>query len=195
MFERSIIEQLKRWKDKPDRKPMMMLGARQVGKTFVLQQFGKEEFEHCAYFSLDEENGVADIFRRTNNPSRIVEQLSFLCDTPIEAGKTLLVLDEIHSCPEAISSLKYFCEQMPGLAVACAGSLLGITLGHEGFSFPVGKVDHVNIYSLTFSEFLKRKDEGLYRFYQTINVAVATCQEEPKVSVSVGTSRSTGKGI
>lgn len=171
MFERSIIEQLKRWKDKPDRKPMMMLGARQVGKTFVLQQFGKEEFEHCAYFSLDEENSVADIFRRTNNPARIVEQLSFLCDAPIEAGKTLLVLDEIQSCPKAISSLKYFCEQMPGLAVACAGSLLGITLGHEGFSFPVGKVDHVNIYPLTFSEFLKRKDEGLYRFYQTINVA------------------------
>lgn len=171
MFERSIIEQLKRWKDKPDRKPMMMFGARQVGKTFVLQQFGKEEFEHCAYFSLDEENGVADIFRRANNPTRIVEQLSFLCDAPIEAGKTLLVLDEIQSCSEAISSLKYFCEQMPGLAVACAGSLLGITLGHEGFSFPVGKVDHINIYPLTFCEFLKRKDEGLYRFYQTINVA------------------------
>lgn len=171
MFERSIIEQLKQWKDKPDRKPMMMLGARQVGKTFALKQFGREEFERCAYFSLDEESGVSDIFRRTNNPVRIVEQLSFLCDTSIEAGKTLLVLDEIQSCPEAISSLKYFCEQMPELAVACAGSLLGITLGHEGFSFPVGKVDHINIYPLTFSEFIKRKDKGLYRFYQTVNNA------------------------
>lgn len=171
MFERSIIEQLKQWKNKPDRKPMMMLGARQVGKTFVLKQFGKEEFEHCAYFSLDEENGVSDIFRRTNNPARIVEQLSFLNDTPIESGKTLLVLDEIQSCPEAISSLKYFCEQMPELAVACAGSLLGITLGHEGFSFPVGKVDHINIYPLTFSEFLRSKDKGLYRFYQSVTVA------------------------
>lgn len=171
MFERTVIQQLKQWKDKPDRKPMMMFGARQVGKTFVLKQFGKEEFEHCAYFSLDEENGVTDIFRRTNNPSRIVEQLSFLCETPIEAGRTLLVLDEIQSCPEAISSLKYFCEQMPGLALACAGSLLGITLGHEGFSFPVGKVDHINIYPLKFSEFLKRKDEGLYRFYQSVNAA------------------------
>lgn len=170
MFERTIIEQLRRWNDKPDRKPMMMLGARQVGKTFVLKQFGKEEFEHCAYFSLDEENGVADIFRKTNNPKRIVEQLSFLCSTPIEAGKTFLILDEIQSCPEAISSLKYFCEQIPQLAVACAGSLLGITLGHQGFSFPVGKVDHINIYPLTFSEFLKRKDEGLYRFYQSVNV-------------------------
>lgn len=168
MFERSIIEQLKQWKNKPDRKPMMMLGARQVGKTFVLKQFGKEEFDHCAYFSLDEENGVSDIFRRTNNPVRIVEQLSFLNDTPIEAEKTLLVLDEIQSCPEAISSLKYFCEQLPELAVACAGSLLGITLGHKGFSFPVGKVDHINIYPLTFSEFLRSKDKNLYRFYQSI---------------------------
>lgn len=171
MFERNVIKQLKQWKGKQDRKPLMMLGARQVGKTFVLKQFGKKEFEHCAYFSLDEENGVADIFRRTNNPERIVEQLSFLCHTPIDAGKTLLVLDEIQSCPEAISSLKYFCEQMPNLAVACAGSLLGITLGHEGFSFPVGKVDHINIYPLTFSEFLKRKDEALYRFYQSVDVA------------------------
>lgn len=171
MFERNVTEQLRRWKEKPDRKPLMMLGARQVGKTFALKQFGEEAFEHCAYFSLDEDNGVADIFKKTHNPARIVEQLSFLCSTPIEAGKTLLVLDEIQSCPEAINSLKYFCEQMRDLAVACAGSLLGITLGHEGFSFPVGKVDHINIYPLTFSEFLKRKDEGLYRFYQTVNVA------------------------
>lgn len=168
MFRRSIIEQLKQWKDKPDRKPLMLLGARQVGKTFVLKQFGKESFEHCAYFSLDEENGVADIFRKTKNPVQIVEQLSFLCDKPITAGKTLLILDEIQSCPEAISSLKYFCENMPELALACAGSLLGLAFGHEGFSFPVGKVDHLNMFPLTFSEFLEQKDAGLYRYYMSI---------------------------
>ena len=168
MFRRSIIEQLKQWKDKPDRKPLMLLGARQVGKTFVLKQFGKENFEHCAYFSLDEENGVADIFRKTKNPVQIVEQLSFLCDKPITAGKTLLILDEIQSCPEAISSLKYFCENMPELALACAGSLLGLAFGHEGFSFPVGKVDHLNMFPLTFSEFLEQKEAGLYRYYMSI---------------------------
>lgn len=168
MFRRSIIEQLKQWKDKPDRKPLMLLGARQVGKTFVLKQFGKESFEHCAYFSLDEENGVADIFRKTKNPVQIVEQLSFLSDKPITAGKTLLILDEIQSCPEAISSLKYFCENMPELALACAGSLLGLAFGHEGFSFPVGKVDHLNMFPLTFSEFLEQKDAGLYRYYMSI---------------------------
>ena len=168
MFRRSIVEQLKQWKDKPDRKPLMLLGARQVGKTFVLKQFSKERFEHCAYFSLDEENGVADIFRKTKNPAQIVEQLSFLCDKPITAGKTLLILDEIQSCPEAISSLKYFCENMPELALACAGSLLGLAFGHEGFSFPVGKVDHLNMFPLTFSEFLEQKDAGLYRYYMSI---------------------------
>ena len=168
MFKRSIIKQLEQWKDKPDRKPLMLLGARQVGKTFVLKQFGKESFEHCAYFSVDEENGVADIFRKTKNPIQIVEQLSFLCDKPIKVGKTLLILDEIQSCPEAISSLKYFCENMPDLSLACAGSLLGLAFGHEGFSFPVGKVDHLNMYPLTFSEFLEQKDAGLYRYFISI---------------------------
>ena len=168
MFKRSIIKRLEQWKDKPDRKPLMLLGARQVGKTFVLKQFGKESFEHCAYFSVDEENGVADIFRKTKNPIQIVEQLSFLCDKPIKVGKTLLILDEIQSCPEAISSLKYFCENMPDLALACAGSLLGLAFGHEGFSFPVGKVDHLNMYPLTFSEFLEQKDAGLYRYFISI---------------------------
>ena len=168
MFKRSIIKQLEQWKDKPDRKPLMLLGARQVGKTFVLKQFGKESFEHCAYFSVDEENGVADIFSKTKNPIQIIEQLSFLCDKPIKVGKTLLILDEIQSCPEAISSLKYFCENMPDLALACAGSLLGLAFGHEGFSFPVGKVDHLNMYPLTFSEFLEQKDAGLYRYFISI---------------------------
>ena len=168
MFKRSIIKQLEQWKDKPDRKPLMLLGARQVGKTFVLKQFGKESFEHCAYFSVDEENGVADIFRKTKNPIQIVEQLSFLCDKPIKVGKTLLILDEIQSCPEAISSLKYFCENMPDLALVCAGSLLGLAFGHECFSFPVGKVDHLNMYPLTFSEFLEQKDAGLYRYFISI---------------------------
>ena len=169
MFRRYIIEKLRIWKDKSDRKPLMLLGARQVGKTFALKQFGSECFEHCAYFSLDEENGVADIFRKTKNPIHIVEQLSFLTDKPITAGKTLLILDEIQSCPEAISALKYFCENMSELALACAGSLLGLAFGHEGFSFPVGKVDHLNMYPLTFSEFLERKDAGIFRYYMNIN--------------------------
>lgn len=168
MFDREIITELKKWQMKEDRKPLIMLGARQVGKTSVLKRFGKECFEHCAYFSLDEENGVCDIFRKTKKPIQVIEQLSFLTDAPIIPSKTLLILDEIQECPEAIAAMKYFCEQAPEYAVACAGSLLGLAFGHEGFSFPVGKVDHLEMYPVTFSEFLKQKDATLYRYYQSI---------------------------
>ena len=140
-----------------------------MGKTSALKRFGKECFEHCAYFSLDEEEGVCDIFRTTKNPKLIIEQLSFLSDAPIEPQQTLLVFDEIQDCPEAISAMKYFCERTPEYAVACAGSLLGLAFGHEGFSFPVGKVDHINMYPVTFSEFLEQKDANLYRYYQSID--------------------------
>lgn len=169
MFNRRIIEDLKAWKNKAGRKPLMMLGARQVGKTSVLKRFGAECFEHCAYFSLDEEEGVCDIFRTTKNPMQIIEQLGFLSDVPIEPQRTLLVFDEIQDCPEAIAAMKYFCERTPEYAVACAGALLGLAFGHEGFSFPVGKVDHLSMYPVTFSEFLEQKDSGLYRYYQSID--------------------------
>lgn len=169
MFKRTVIKQLKAWKDRTDRKPLIMLGARQVGKTSLLKRFGKEEFDHCAYFSLDEEKGVCDIFRATKNPVQIIEQLSYLSDVPLLPQKTLLILDEIQDCPEAISAMKYFCEKTPEYAVACAGSLLGLAFGHEGFSFPVGKVDHINMYPVTFSEFLEQKDPQLYSYYLSIN--------------------------
>lgn len=169
MFNRSIIKELEAWKNKEDRKPLIMLGARQVGKTSVLKRFGKEQFVHCAYFSLDEEKGVCYIFRTTKNPVQIIEQLSFLSEVPILPQETLLILDEIQDCPEAISAMKYFCEKTPEYAVACAGSLLGLAFGHEGFSFPVGKVDHIKMYPVTFTEFLEQKDAGLYRYYQSIN--------------------------
>ncbi len=147
----------------------MILGARQVGKTFVLKRFGKECFDHCAYFSLDEEDGVCDIFRKTKSPVQIIEQLLFLTDVPILPNKTLLILDEIQECPEAITAMKYFCEKAPEYAVACAGSLLELAFGHEDFSFPVGKVDHLEMYPVTFSEFLEQKDASLYRYYQSIS--------------------------
>ena len=169
MFNRAITKELEAWKNKEDRKPLMMLGARQVGKTSVLKRFGKEQFDNCAYFSLDEEKGVSDIFRTTKNPLQIIEQLSFLTEEPILPQKTLIVLDEIQDCPEAIGAMKYFCEKAPEYAVACAGSLLDLAFGHEGFSFPVGKVDHINMYPVTFSEFLEQKDFGLYRYYKSIN--------------------------
>ena len=169
MIDRAIITALKAWKAKADRKPFLLFGARQVGKTWVLRHFGATCFEHCAYFSLDEETNIAEIFQRTKDPHRIIEQLSFLTDVPIRPHSTLLILDEIQECPEALASLKYFCEKAPEYTVACAGSLLELTIGHEGFSFPVGKVDHLNMYPLTFSEFLLARDPRLHAFFMSIN--------------------------
>lgn len=169
MFNRTIIHELEQWKERRDRKPLMMLGARQVGKTSVLKKFGKDSFEHCAYFCLDEEEGVCDIFRKTKNLLQIIEQLSYLTSEPILPQKTLLILDEIQDCPEAISAMKYFCEKTPEYAVACAGSLLRLAFGHQRFSFPVGKVDHMNMYPVTFSEFLEQRDASLYQYYMSID--------------------------
>ena len=177
MIERSINGQLENWKDKADRKPLLLFGARQVGKTWVLKHFGKTHFEHCAYFSIDEEESVGEIFRRTKDPHRIVEQLSYLTDVPIKPQSTLLILDEIQECPEALSTLKYFCENAPEYAVACAGSLLGLTVGHNGVSFPVGKVDHMDLRPVSFSEFLKAKDSRLYEYY----ISIDTIEPIPQV--------------
>lgn len=169
MIKRDILQQLVCWKEKTGRKPLLLFGARQVGKTWILKHFGENNFSDVAYISFDEDNSLGEIFRRTKDPKRIVEQLSYVCGVSIRPQSTLLILDEIQECPEAIASLKYFCEQTPEYAVACAGSLLGLTIGHSGFSFPVGKVDHLSMYPLSFSEFLQAKDENLYNYLQSIN--------------------------
>lgn len=170
MFEREVIKQLSAWKADEKRKPLVIHGARQVGKTWVLKHFGKEYFEDVAYFSLDkDESGLCDIFRTTKDPQRIIQQLSFLHGKRINPQTTLLILDEIQECNEALNALKYFCEEAPEYAVACAGSLLGIYLNHIGNSFPVGKVNHIYMYPLTFTEFLKTKDPLMYEYMQSID--------------------------
>ena len=168
-IERTIIEQLKLWKKRSDRKPLLLFGARQIGKTWALKHFGNAEFEHTAYFSFDEDVHLGDIFRTTKDPHRIIEQLTFLTDVPINPATTLVVFDEIQECPEALASLKYFCEKAPEYAVTAAGSLLGLTIGHKDFSFPVGKVDHLDMYPLSFSEYLQAKDAHLHKYYNSIN--------------------------
>ena len=168
-IERTVIEQLKLWKKRSDRKPLLLFGARQIGKTWALKHFGNAEFEHTAYFSFDEDVHLGDIFRTTKDPHRIIEQLTFLTDVPINPATTLVVFDEIQECPEALASLKYFCEKAPEYAVTAAGSLLGLTIGHKDFSFPVGKVDHLDMYPLSFSEYLQAKDAHLHKYYNSIN--------------------------
>lgn len=168
-MERTIIQQLKVWKEKGDRKPLLLFGARQIGKTWILKHFGETMFQNMAYFSFDEEPALSDIFRLSKDPKRIVEQLSFAKGLAIKPNETLIVLDEIQECPEALASLKYFCENAPEYAVAAAGSLLGISFGHANYSFPVGKVDHLDMFPLSFSEFLLAKDAVLYDYFNSIN--------------------------
>lgn len=149
---RNIYKELLNWKNRPDPKPLILLGARQVGKTYILQDFGKREFENMVYVNC-QRNSICEQLFRDLNVKRIVTELERYFDTDIVAGKTLLIFDEIQEAENAITSLKYFCEEMNSLHVAVAGSLLGIQLREEE-SFPVGKVHTLKMYPMTFNEYL-----------------------------------------
>ena len=146
------MEKLIDWKNDKNRKPLILKGARQVGKTYILQEFGANYYENTAYFNFDHDYGLAELFLNTKDPKRIIEQLSLAAGKKINPNTTLIIFDEIQECPNALNSLKYFCEEASEYHVACAGSLLGIRLSKT--SFPVGKVDFLNLYPMTFSEFL-----------------------------------------
>lgn len=150
---RTIIEQLIKWKENPSRKPLILNGARQVGKTYILQAFGAEHYQNTAYVNLDHNTEVETIFKQGYDIPRILRALSALLHMHIEPSTTLIVFDEIQENPIVLNSLKYFCELAPEYHVAVAGSLLGISL-HSGVSFPVGKVDMIKMYPMTFVEFL-----------------------------------------
>ncbi len=151
-MQRFILKKLIEWKESKYRKPLILKGARQVGKTYILKQFGKENYEGVAYFNFDHDEDLYNLFQNTKDPKRILEQLVFIYGKAIIPGKTLIIFDEIQECPNALNSLKYFYEEANEYHIACAGSLLGIRLSHT--SFPVGKVDFLNMYPMTFSEFL-----------------------------------------
>ena len=153
---RNIIEQLREWKNKEGRKPLILAGARQVGKTYILRKFGEEEFDNVVYVNCEDNVLAKNLFAQDYNMQRIVLALGAIAGQSIEAGKTLIILDEIQEAPRGLSVLKYLCENAPQYHVAVAGSLLGITM-HRGESFPVGKVDILHIYPMTFDEFLLAK--------------------------------------
>lgn len=150
---RKIMEKLIEWKNDKDRKPLILRGARQVGKTYIIKQFGEENYDGVAYFNFDHDTQLYNMFENTKDPVRILEQLSFVYGKAIVPGKTLIVFDEIQECPNALNSLKYFEEEAKQYHIISAGSLLGIRLSHT--SFPVGKVDFLDMYSMTFTEFLE----------------------------------------
>ncbi len=151
-MERAIYQQLKEWKNSPTRKPLILEGARQVGKTYILKEFGSQEYDNLVYINCDNNDKVSTIFSDYDIP-RIIRSLSAISSESIVPGKTLIVLDEIQEINKGLASLKYFYENAPEYHIAVAGSLLGITL-HEGSSFPVGKVDILHLYPMDFEEFL-----------------------------------------
>lgn len=151
-MERSIYSSLKKWKESPTRKPLILQGARQVGKTYILKEFGAREYSEVVYINCDDNNDMQNMFV-DYDVDRIIRSLSAISGISIKPSTTLLVLDEIQEVERGLASLKYFCEKAPEYHVAVAGSLLGITL-HEGTSFPVGKVDMLYMYPMDFEEFL-----------------------------------------
>ena len=164
-MKRFILEELNKWKKSKYRKPLILRGARQVGKTWVMKEFGKS-FESVAYFNFDENEEYKQFFETTKDIFRIMQNLSLVSGKKIDKG-TLIIFDEIQECNDALNSLKYFCENAKEYYVICAGSLLGLTLSK---GFPVGKVDFIDMGPMTFSEFLiANGDKNLYEYMTTID--------------------------
>lgn len=167
-MERKALGKLLAWKEKKNRKPLLVTGVRQCGKTYLIKEFGEKEFVDTAYFNFDGNEGLKAIFDYDFDVERIIDELSnvVFCKK-IVPGQTLVVFDEIQDCPRAIQALKYFCENLSELHVIAAGSLLGVALRKEGISFPVGKVDRMEMYPMSFEEFVIA--DGGERYISGIN--------------------------
>ena len=152
-MERFIIKKLKEWKDKQNRKPLVLMGARQVGKTWVMKEFGRQFFKNTAYISFYNNSLAKNLFEEDYDVKRLIPSLSVLCGFNITPSDTLIIFDEVQEAPKAFESLKYFCEEAPQYHIIAAGSLLGVAL-HKGVSYPVGKVELLNLYPLSFAEYL-----------------------------------------
>ena len=159
-MERLIYQKLLDWKNHKNRKPLLLQGARQVGKTYILKEFGKMEYNNLAYFNFEQTQELASLFQSTLDTEILIESLSAFIGRKIEPETTLIFFDEIQACPRAITSLKYFCEQVPNYHLAGAGSLLGVSVGKTS-SFPVGKVNFMTLFSMSFFEYLKVINEEI----------------------------------
>ncbi|RCX18879.1 hypothetical protein DFR58_104150 [Anaerobacterium chartisolvens] len=168
-MERLILNDLLKWKLSKHRKPLILKGVRQVGKTWLLKEFGKRYYENVAYFNLDEHEEYRQFFETTKDVDRILQNLILASAQKIQAENTLIIFDEIQDCPKVINSMKYFCENAPQYHVACAGSLLGIALSKPS-SFPVGKVDFLQINPMSFTEFLMANgDKNLAQYLSSVD--------------------------
>lgn len=161
-MKRKIEEQLFTWKNKTaDRLPLIVNGARQVGKTYILRKFGEEQFKNVVYINLETNLTIASYFNDNIAPERLLRYLEASTGERIIPGETLIIFDEIQSCERALTALKYFCEEMPEFHIAAAGSLLGVAINRQHYSFPVGKVETITLYPLDFEEYLWARGKGL----------------------------------
>lgn len=168
-MERLILQRLLKWKHSPYRKPLILKGVRQVGKTWILKEFGRRYYENVAYFNFDEQEEYQQFFETTKNVDRILQNLMLASGQTIHPEKTLIIFDEVQDCPKVINAMKYFCENAPQYHVACAGSLLGIALAKPS-SFPVGKINFMQIDPMTFTEFLLANgDKNLAQYLEQID--------------------------
>ena len=171
---RFAMEKLRRWKNDSHRKPLIIEGARQTGKTWLMKEFGRLEYEQTAYINFDENSMMRDLFASDININRILSGLEIYLGIRIQPENTLIIFDEVQEVPRALTSLKYFCENAPQYHIVCAGSLLGIAL-HKGTSFPVGKVSFLQLYPMSFREFLTA--DGLDRYAELIRTGDLSMME------------------
>ena len=167
-IEREVINRFKAWKEAPDRKPILLKGARQIGKTWAMETFGKECFKYCVKFDFDRQQELKSVFQTTKDPQRLIKELTLYCDQPIVAGETLMIFDEIQECEEALNSLKYFREEAPEYHIIAAGSLLGVAVKKRKMTVPVGKVNIIEMFPITFKEFLRASDTQTYDYIESL---------------------------
>ena len=168
-IQRDILDHLQLWKDDENRKPILLKGARQTGKTWIMKEFGRAYFDHVAEFNFDKVVELNSIFEKTKDVKRILKELALYTDVPIEPGKTLVIFDEIQMSEGALNSLKYFQEDAPDYHIIAAGSLLGVAIREKKMSVPVGKVKVIKMYPITFKEFLRVTDERTFQFIANLN--------------------------
>ncbi len=166
-IKRDIMSTLLKWKQRSERKPLIIQGARQIGKTWIMRKFGEEYFDYVAYFNFDASEELCREFENTKNPERLIDILRLYTECPIEPERTLIIFDEIQQSNKALNSLKYFCEDTPEYHILAAGSLLDVSLS-QGDSFPVGKVEFLKMYPVTFREFLHADMPQMYEYLENL---------------------------
>lgn len=170
-IEREIIKKFAKWKDNSKRKPILLKGARQIGKTWAMTQFGKTHFDYCAKFDFDKQPELKSAFINSKSPDRIIKELAIYSQVPLIAGKTLIIFDEIQECEEALNSLKYFYEEAPEYHIMAAGSLLGVAVKKRKMTVPVGKVQIIRMFPVSFYEFLRESDRTTFDYVNGIEKA------------------------